>query len=486
MGGVNFHNYGIDFGAGMSSSPMADKWYGVQIDESQSTPDCLRIGQEWLHKSLPVQSAMRRCLLLDDGIVNYYLSETDSTLKADNVTPAVLDGTDGQVMVEIPEHWVKVTKDGSVITAQLSAVRQPLWRHVTKYYISAYEATIDRTNSKLASVVNLTAQYRGGNNSSTHDNDGASLLGKPASASTMATFRTDARNRGASGEYKWNQYTWDAHCDLYWLYTIEYATRNSQKAVNASLDANGYRQGGLGNGVSNLTSAKWNAFNSYYPFVPCGYTNSLGNATGEKAMVMPFEYDAGMANYAGEYDAETECTADKYYSSGDLLYKCILTNTGEALTDTTYFTAVTRTTTMVNSYRGIENPFGHIFKWADGIKFNQHNIYICSDRSKYSSASAGTDYDLKGVKCSTDGYAKQMFIGTDLRGDIVPTAVGGGTTTYYCDYYYQANTPTTWYAAALGGFALYGANDGLSSLISNSSVSSSVAYYGSRLCFYPS
>lgn len=56
----------------------------------------------------PIHERMRRCLLNDDGTVNYYLSLNDSTLKADG-TAAVLDGTDGQVMVEIPKCYVRVS-----------------------------------------------------------------------------------------------------------------------------------------------------------------------------------------------------------------------------------------------------------------------------------------------------------------------------------------------------------------------------------------
>ena len=55
--------------------------------------------------------------------------------------------------------------------------------------------------------------------------------------------------------------TYDIQKDLFWLFIIEYATLNSQKAFNASKDSNGYAQGGLGDGVTNLNSSKWSAFN---------------------------------------------------------------------------------------------------------------------------------------------------------------------------------------------------------------------------------
>lgn len=49
---------------------------------------------------------MRRCTVLDNGTVNYYLDANDSTKKEDG-SPSNLTGVDGQVMVEIPKFWWK-------------------------------------------------------------------------------------------------------------------------------------------------------------------------------------------------------------------------------------------------------------------------------------------------------------------------------------------------------------------------------------------
>lgn len=62
--------------------------------------------------------------------------------------------------------------------------------------------------------------------------------------------------------------TYDIQKDLFWLFAVEYATLNSQKAYNAEKDSNGYAQGGLGDGVTTLDGSKWSAFNGYYPFYP--------------------------------------------------------------------------------------------------------------------------------------------------------------------------------------------------------------------------
>jgi hypothetical protein len=53
-----------------------------------------------------IHEGMRRCILNDSGKVVYYLDENDSTKKADG-TSANIDGTDGQVMVEIPKFYTR-------------------------------------------------------------------------------------------------------------------------------------------------------------------------------------------------------------------------------------------------------------------------------------------------------------------------------------------------------------------------------------------
>ena len=57
---------------------------------------------------------------------------------------------------------------------------------------------------------------------------------------------------------------------------------------------------------------------------------------------------------------------------------------------------------IANRYRGIENPFGHIWKYTDGA-----NIQVTTNFSDTSY----TGYDKKGNICRTNGYAKKMLLG---------------------------------------------------------------------------
>ena len=369
-----------------------DYYYGVKIDTSVADPTLERVGRSELHVSLPVQSLMRRCLLNDNGEVVTYLNANDST-KTDTGANADLTGASGQVMVEIPKHYRKFEFNGTEITALISLYPLPGFHEVPKMYRSAYQATVDRSTStlKLASVVNTTANFRGGNNTAAWDGTNKSLLGRPATSISLTNFRAYARNRGAAGmnDKGWNCDMYAAQLATYWLFVIEYATLNCQAAYNAQPTTEGYKQGGLGSGVTTLDSTKWSAWNSYNPFVPCGVTNSLGNKTGVVSYTLE----------AGGYDTSA-------------------------------------VTVSVPSYRGLENPFGHIYHWTDGCKcLIQSNtdggkslFYTCYDPDKFTSSGV-TGYSLRGELPRAEGYVKSLLIGED--GDNLPKETGGGSTTYF-------------------------------------------------------
>ena len=84
--------------------------YGVSFDEARRAVRPL--GSVAAHLTLPIQSRMRRCLLGDDGQVLAYLHENNSAYKASGAS-ANLDGTAGQVMVEIPKFWFRYERIGN-------------------------------------------------------------------------------------------------------------------------------------------------------------------------------------------------------------------------------------------------------------------------------------------------------------------------------------------------------------------------------------
>lgn len=408
--------------------------YGIEFDTSVSSPTCTRIGNTDLHKSLPIHNRMKGVLLSDAGEVVEYLQPTDWTSQ-------VRDGSKGQVMVEIPAHYRKFLTIGTKRQVWVSELPLPGYHLVPKTYVSAYEATEDRTNHKLASVVNLTAQYRGGDNNAENDGTYKTYLGRPASNISLTDFRTKARAR-KSGSKEWNCMVYDIQKTLYWLFAVEYATLNTQKAYNGELDANGYKQGGLGAGVT-TASSYWSTFNGSHPFVPCGTTDALGNNT-------------GVVDYTFEIDGNG-----------------------------------TEKTVSVPRYRGVENPFGHINQWTDGILVQIHpaagenvsKVFVCSDPAKFSS-SAVTDYTHVGNLARTEGYIKKILFGEG--GEIMAEEVGGSDSTYFCDYNYTSIPNATELRGVLfGGNAANVSKAGFAFAYSRNTPSYTDSYVGSRLCFIP-
>ena len=419
------------------NSPLSDYyWYGYEYDNTVSDKSVTRIGNLTLHKanSLPLQSKMKGCLLDGTiGTVNEYLPESDWT-------GSTLDGSAGQVMVETPKFYFRHELDGNIERFKFSELPLGGFIEIPKLYPSAYEASLNRTTNKLASVMNSSPEYRGGNNNAAWDGQFNSLLGRPATSISRTNFTTYARNRGTTTE--WNQNLYLAHKVLYWMFILEYGTRDSQAPYTAELDSNGYKQGGLGVGVTTANSTIWNEKFSYNPFVPCGTSNSLGNGTGE------IDYT----------------TLDE---NGDELW-----------------------TVKANRYRGVELPFGHIWKWAEGINVDvktdadggTSEVYVCDDPSKFSDIS-NVDYELRGLEARDGGYITQIIGGEN--GDIMPTEVGGGSTTFFCDYHYTSITSSSLRGVLFGGNANNSSNAGFTCSYSSTSPSYTNASFGSRLCFLP-
>lgn len=406
--------------------------YGVEWDTASSSPDGVRVGNMQLHRELPVQSKMRRCLLDRDGGVKEYL---------DNELSWGGSYLDYAVMTEMPEHWYKLYFNGTKFRMMLSEIPLPGYKHVDKFYISTYEARMYRTDNLLCSAAGASKlsdpnsiHFRGGDNTAEWDDTYRSLLGCPVTYLTRDQFRQAARKRGSG----WEMYTYGAHKTLFWLFAVEYATLNSQKPFNAQKDANGFSQGGLGEGASQMTD--WINFNNANPLIPCGYTNEFGNGSGEKAYVV------------------------KNASDG------------------------THATLMANRYRGIENPFGHVWKYTDGANIQVTTgdaglsiLWTTDDPSNFSDTSY-TGYDKKGNICRTSGYAKKMLLGEN--GDIIPTEVDGSSSTYWCDYYRTTITIDGIFVVLAGSSANGALGNGLANIYGGYT-SNSARDIGTRLCFFP-
>lgn len=418
--------------------------YGVTINLASSSAALTRTGNLSLHVSLPVQQGMRACLLSDAGVVNYYLNPANWAQKADG-TASKLDGTDGQVMIEVPKHYMRFYPEGSTFRTMVSTHALPGYLEIKRYFVGAYEAALQRSNLKLASVKNTTTDFRGGGNNAAWDAAANSLLGRPATSTSLTNFRTYARNRKA-GSTEWNVLPYHLQADLNWLYYIEYANLNSQAAV-AAKDGSGYSAGGLGNGVTTANSTEWNNFSAYNPFIACGASDALGSGTGEVSVSVT---DFGGAGVARSF--------------------------------------------TVNRWRGVEMPFGHIWKFVDGLLIDVKSdadggtsvAYFTDTPSKFSSASFA-EYNRVGSVTRVSNWIRQMILGE--RGHLLPMSTGGagaGSTGYFCDYAYASATSSSIRAMLCGGDANNTSSyAGLAFSDTISTPSFTNANVGARLCFVP-
>ena len=384
--------------------------YGVEWDVTVADPTCTRIGNPLFHKSLPIQSEYKGCVV-KNGKLQYYLNPNDWT-KTSNGSNSNLDGTDGDVMIHTPKFYGKSGSNGNKRWVRISTVKvDASWVEIPEMFISAYRNTIytDGDTTKIASVVSTDAKYRGGGRRSEYDqylstDQFKTDLGKPVSNISRATMRTYA---AATGQellcyefYKWI---------FYWNYVIEYANFNSQKEFNSELTSDGYHQGGLGPGLTTWDWGQWGSYNGNYAITPCGYTNEFGNFSGVKTIYLQ--------------------------SPEKTLY--------------------------ANRWRGFENPFGDIWTNLEGIVIKRDvakansNVYTTTDVSKY-----GEDYslfDIAGVEIAQDGWIGTFDLGS--KAEIIPSSISGSESTYKCDYhwcnvdYVEKRTLLVGGSAYLGGLA---------------------------------
>lgn len=425
--------------------------YGVEWDITVSSPILTRIGNPLLHKSLPIQSAYRGCVA-NNGVVNYYLYPDDWAYKEDGSTPSVLDGTDGTVRVHTPKFYGKSGSNGNKRWVRISLVKlDDSWVEIPELLIDAYRNTVDNTVSatpKAVSVVNTTEAFRGGGNRAQFDeyltteldtkDAFRSDLGKPRTNVSRANMRTYATNAGSEllcyEYYKWI---------FYWNYVIEYANFNSQAAYNAELTSDGYRQGGLGPGVTDWSNSatSWSGYNGTYPITPCGYCNDIGNFTGIKDLVIP------------------ECTA-----------------TNE--TDT-----VATKTFKVPRWRGFDNPFGDIWTNLDGVVIQRtaaneiSSVYTTTNKEEFTDVIGSKT--IAGYEVAQDGYIKEFDLGETA--EIIPSScTGASATTYICDYHSCNATSTELRTLRVGGHAALGGNAGLGFFYSYYGVGSAFSHVGFR------
>ena len=352
---------------------------------------------------------LRRCVQAWNGTSNkrevqYYLNAGNSNLKADG-TAAKLDGTDGDVMVEVPVGYYRLIKETDSVTGHavykklISDKPFPNSAPFPAFYVSYGGATLQKQFIGAFQGVSVNNVFR-------------SVAGqKPTTNLNRATFRSRAA-AGHATLCNWLMKVW-----LGWLIEIEYANTDVQAAVSF--------------GLSELS-----AFD--YAYVrKNGRTAGLGNATGEiiadseaptitaqnQVFTRHPASDSGSA-YAWEDGAVFVYTNSATPTTGDTAYTtAALTTSYGSISETTEagedydlegHWAAGATKVVAMSYRGVENLWGNVWENDDGIQKYQikseADIY-CTENGTAVKYDRHPDNDHK-ISSSPDVWAYAWFNST--------------------------------------------------------------------------
>lgn len=428
-----------------------DDSFKVKINDNLPSPEVERVGSSvfpnWLEANI-------RNVMLKDGVINYYLDRTNSRLR-NNGLPANTDGSDGDVMIILPQFWYSMvfTAEGIEITYSNVGQTSEGWKESPEIYVGASEGVIQTTGGKdyLRSCYNTAPEFRGGSHGSTNsswDNLPKSLLGMARTNKNHDAFRIACLNKANTGTGVYHQFDYRTYFKLLLMFMAVYGTRNIQDEYSGidlttgedKRNSDGFKYGGLGRGVADC-GAWWYSFNASNPFIKTDVSFDLGCRSG----VIDYPVNIG-----------TEESPVVQMVKVPVLW-------------------------------GIANPYGHIFKCMDGItkqaveidgkKYDRWALFY---NPKFYKSSGQTDADkVIDIPTVNSGYIKKM------DGNFLPTMVGGSESSYWTDYIWASSSLQS-FAVFNGGSASHGGSCGLACEYSPSGVGHAYSDLGGRLCFSPS
>ena len=444
--GANTYILGYDTKAGKTGLIAVSQvsgslpWFGRKWAKGNSSPVGTPIGDFDLGQSLAKQLGLGG-YLVTDGHQRTKLSPTNHNL-LETGGSADLTGGAGHYQWgwNVPFYY-QVYEDDNYLneTVSLGGPRPGFWN----YYIPvgsrscAGYAAMDRTNAKLMSVVNSTAQFRGGNNDASLDAAFNSQLSKPATNMNIFDFRTAARKNGTLwfANERVMQYITAA------LKRIIFGNRNIQAAFNATLDANGLRQGGTGPGIDMPTS--WDKTWHFFPYVNLNVGIDQGDFTG-------------------------------------------------ILSTTINDNGTQKTIGNIPSFYGLKNDYKYLWCMSENMLLQcnadkSQTLYVSDniDGSNMNLSSvAGLTQIGKGPVASSYGwqYAKDYTLKN--LAFFPKEELGGSPSTFYCDGYVNPAVTGGLRGAVLLGSASSGDLAGSVYLVGSAAPSAADAYWGAFLCEY--
>jgi hypothetical protein len=330
----------------------------------------------------------------------------------------IVDVTDayGNVFVRIPKIYIEKTVVGAACTWRISRTSFSASCYVPKCFGADGYAYIGKYNASLSGANKLE-----------------SLSGKyPLISKTIVDFRGYAQAVG-SGYQQMDIHAVDL---MQVLFIVEFATLHSQ-SIMAGLTAGAWS-------VSHVATAAENGANRVVvanataALFVVGQSIGVGTTLGGNEV---FAYRTitsitvvDASNKALNFDgaAANIATGNIVHSLGWI--------SGFSASVTAKSGGPTHLTNGLYPcmYRGIENPWGNVWQFVDGININNNQAWVCQVAADYASNVFASPYEQLGyANKNANGYSSSMGFDSARPYAQLPIGTLGNGSNYYSDYYYQ-------------------------------------------------
>lgn len=434
-------------------------------------------------------SGMKRCNLADNLFVNAYYGDVDY----------IEDGTNGQCMVEVPAFYYMRTRidvdnvDTYISMLPLSGFKLHPWFYdadghpVTKKYLSTYEGSLyDVTASAIEKdTLTVTAACSSSGN--------VTITLDQFNIFTVAVLNTDNTTALVAAKLRAAAYTgWTvtgATSDV--IFTCN-ASGAKTKAIFAGgttgvtativqtvVGAGGYV--GLDAQVADFTATTGDKLSSVAGVKPCsgktqllyivnsrilatnrgtGWQQQYFNAVSAIQMLLQVEY-ANLKSQTVIGQGVVNVTDTPVTENNSLV-------TGGTTSLGNYSGRATGTDGLVSvSYRGVENFWGNIWKWVDGLNIQTGFAFLNKINGTFVSDTFTGNYINVEELYHTNGYMSKSLLNYNFDYGFLPAEALGTSTSKYADYYYQnavgdfvGHLGGSWYDGASAGTFYWRLTDG--------------------------
>ena len=386
-------------------------------------------------------AGMKRC----NG---YYDANGDFVVTAYEGEPGyAVDGTNGNVWVEVPQFWVKEVIDPETETEEK--------------YIAPFETQGYRLPEKF---IKLNGAHRGKAYIAAYES-GMDANGMPVSISGVdVTTPAWSHNKflnacNTHGDVEgYCAFTMEDQEIISFLFQIEFATRHSQ-GIMAGVSSLKYSGVAIAQDTSDVNYVYIaGTDNTYVAGDPVKIHATVNSVAGDYHIISAIETEGDYKKVIFEDGASITAT------TGMLMYGCPY-KTGCADTVKAPSGSVVSNTDGKHAfkYRGIENVWGNTWTEMSGILINDLRPYILKDAGKdpVDSKAASITEQMTALSYTVpgaNGQAKAMGYDEAYPTYRITSDATGSTSTYYRDYF---STGSGVRAGVFGGSLNFDARDGL-------------------------